>query len=207
MTRKILQAISVFLLMTALSGPTHGAELTAMEKIASQDTDAQIEGLDEILKNRRNIIDDLKTTLKTSDRNGNDPEQFSIIILINALGELRAVEAIPVLIDYIEYIPTPTRTHPSGIPPAHFRLSALDEQYAAVRALIDIGNPSIPLVLEEMATTDSMVAILNSGWVIHQIEGPKVTIIRLKEKLGEITDSTKRERIENLISNLSVGAN
>ena len=207
MTHKILQATFVFFLITVLLGPSHGAESTAMEKIKSQNIDAQKEGFDEILKSRHQIIDGLINVLQTSDRNSGDPAQSSIITAINALGELRAVEAISILIDYIEYIPISTPTHPSGIPPAHFRLSPLDEQYAAVKALIDIGNPSIPLLLEEMATTDSMVAFLNSGWVIHQIEGPKVMIIRLKEKSGEITDSTKRERMENLISNLSVGSN
>ena len=83
----------------------------------------------------------------------------------------------------------------------------IEKKYVAVGALIEIGNPSIPLLLEEMAKTYNTRVFLNCGWVIHQIEGLKISIIRFEDELRDITDGKKRERLENLISELAVGLN
>lgn len=205
MMHKLLHVASIMFAITVVFSPAHGAELAAIEKIKSPDVDIQQEGLGDILNFRRETIAGLMMILETGQRVGGYPEQSSIIASINALGELRAIAAVPLLIEYIGYFPRQSES--SDIPPATSGTMLIEKKYVAVGALIEIGNPSIPLLLEEMAKTYNTRVFLNCGWVIHQIEGLKISIIRFEDELRDITDGKKRERLENLISELAVGLN
>ena len=115
-----------------------------------------------ILEERKKMISELVEMIDDAENHTYRPD--TVTKSIETLGETRAVDGIDVLVKYIGY---PFVMHPDAgegaipegggrnRPPVPFRYSAVKFRYPAAKALIHIGTPCIPKVIEKAAETES----------------------------------------------------
>lgn len=161
---------ALMLALTFLSLATvpraHAAELTPVEKIESADLVLQKEGLLEIVTDRKARIESLIAVLDSGDKDARGTERTSLNAAIVVLGELRAVEAIPSLLRYIDFYTGDGKFSVN-------KLVGNDEKFAAVKALGEIGNPAIPFVMKKLSESEDDIVLVNCGWIINEIVGRK----------------------------------
>lgn len=145
-----------------------------LEKILSGDKNKIKEGKMEILKHRKEQIEGLlkivnDTKLRTKNRG-------AMVAAIELLGELRAEESVPVLVQLLLF-GKKGDIHDSGfikklpLPP--------DQAAPAVKALIKIGIPSLKPVTEQLVkitkeTKDYNTLALHCLCVIKNVLGPEL---------------------------------
>lgn len=193
--------IFVTLALTFLSLATvpkvHAAERSPVEKIESADLDLQKEGLLEIVTDRKARIESLIAVLDSGDKDARGTERTSLNAAIVALGELRAVEAIPSLLRYIDFY---TGNGAFSVN----RLVGKDKKYAAVKALAEIGNPAIPSVMKKLSESEDDIMLVNCAWVINEIVGRKFLLPYLQDAYENERDGKNKQRIKYLVDKLSI---
>jgi len=128
---------------------------------------------------RRKRIEELIAIVNKDVEPGGDPTV--VINAMNELGKLRAVEAAPLLADRIDY----QGHNPKG------EGRPLGFTHPAVQALIDIGEPSIPCIIEAVASRE------RSGY--FQLCA-KVAITRiLNQNHKEDTENETRKLIQGYV--------
>ena len=175
----------------------HAAELTPVEKIESADLVLQKEGLLEIVTDRKARIESLIAVLDSGDKDARGTERTSLNAAIIALGEHRAVEAIPSLLRYIVFY---TGDGAFSVN----RIVGRDKMYAAVKALAEIGNPAIPSVMKKLSESEDDIVLVNCAWVINEIVGRRFLMPYLQYALENEQDDNKKRRIKYLLDMLSV---
>lgn len=90
---------------------------------------------------------------------------------ITLLGKLRAKEAVKPLAGIMEYIPDAFESE---------EVLPSEAYYVAAVALIDIGQPAIPLMLETIKTSKSSKQRDIAAWVIMEIEGKAQALNRIQ---------------------------
>lgn len=194
-----IQALMLALTFLSLAAvpKVHAAELTPVEKIGSADLDLQKEGLLEIVTDRKARIESLIAVLDRGDKDARGTERTSLNAAIIALGELRAVEAIPSLLRYIVFY---TGDGAFSVN----RMVSKDKKYAAVKALAEIGNPAIPSVMKKLSESEDDIVLVNCAWVINEIVGRKFLLPYLQDTYENERDGKKKQRIKYLLDMLSV---
>lgn len=194
-----IQALMLALTFLSLAAVprAHGAELTPVEKIESANLDLQKEGLLEIVTDRKARIESLIAVLDSGDKDARGTERTSLNAAIIALGELRAVEAIPSLLRYIVFY-----TGDGAL--SVNKIVGNDKKYAAVKALAEIGNPAIPSVMKKLSESEDDIVLVNCAWVINEIVGRKFLIPYLQDAYENEQDEKKKLRIKYLLDMLSV---
>lgn len=152
-----------------------------LDKILSGDRNKIEEGKMEIVKRRKQQIEELlkivnNITLRTKNRG-------AVVAAIELLGKLRAVEAVPSLIQLLLFgkkgdIHDPGQTLRFSAPPP--------EAASSVRALIKIGTPSLKPVTEQLVkiskeTADYETLALHCLWVIKDVLGPELGKVYLTQ--------------------------
>lgn len=162
------------------------------EKIKEREEAAEI-----ILKNHKEMIKQLidfaaekveplfiSRTLKAVEYPWHDSKHLSILLL----GDLRAAEAVPILLDNLEY------ENIKSIDP--YRLIGPDEWYPAVEALYKIGIPSVDPVIKKLGTYDKKcVARDNCCFILRAILGTKLALYRLEIAIEETKDLTVKQNL------------
>ena len=122
---------------------------------------------------------------------GNHPRNIAICLL----GELRAIEAVDILIEELCYRPeirasgTIKGERDSEIgPPSSFN------------ALIKVGKPAIPQLQEKILITDKECYYCNSAKLIIEIEGKESGVIILKSLLPKIDNNEKKIKVQQIIN-------
>ena len=195
------------ILILATSGwltPAEADELSPVAKLTSDFVSVQESGVREILEQRREMIDRLIEFLRSGDKNVMGAKRASLLSAVKVLGELRASEAAETLVSYIDYA--------SADRDAYFLRTRLpSEDYPAVKALINIGRPSIPAILhrlpELLAALQGEVNqrarfLRNCVWVLFEIEGPEAMVLHLKLAQEREKDPGRRAGIEALFGAL-----
>jgi HEAT repeat protein len=108
------------------------------------------------------------------------------------LGEYRAVEAVPILVDHLEWdeatVGEVTRILPQ---------EEVEELWGPVTmALQKIGVAAVPPLLERISATDNPKLTWKCTWICSRVEGPAVTRFRLQGLLEKETDVKRKGRIE-----------
>ena len=104
-------------------------------------------GVDRASSRRHHIISNLIGIVRNdanSDENVNSPYQPKELAM-ELLGEYRAVEAIPVLLEHLAYLPDHRRPKEGETPPV---------DTPAVEALIEIGRPATAAAVAEIGVSD-----------------------------------------------------
>jgi len=196
---RVVKASAAMVLAITSLGVEGQGQMDAIGKIRSSNLALQEEGERELLQQRKELISSLINILEQGDKNAKREKRSSQVAAINVLGEMRATQAVDILVDYIEF-----RASDELI---MHRLTPPSEVFPAVKALIKIGKPSLPPVLRALKeSTDEDVILLdwNSGWIIFQVLGHKIGMIYLEDVLQNEIEPKKRERIEDLLNRLTV---
>lgn len=164
-------------------------QLEPIAKIASRDASLREQGVSELVRQRKELIRGLIGILKDAGKFPSDEERGAVISAIHVLGEMRAVEAVDTLVHYIDF--------PASNKPVSHGLRPLGEVYPAVAALIKIGNPSLPAVVEVLKTSTEGddVVMNNCGWIISHVLSPELVKSYLEIALKAEKDPKKRARI------------
>ncbi len=190
----VVGASAAMILAVTSLGVEGQGQMDAIGKIRSSNSALQEEGGRELLQQRKELISSLINILKQGDKNAKGEKRSSLVAAINVLGEMRATEAVDILVDYIKFQAIDELI-------IFDRLTPPSEIFPAVKALIQIGKPSFPPVLRALKeSTDEDVILLrwNSGWIILKVLGRKLGRTYLEDALQSETDPKKRARIEDL---------
>jgi hypothetical protein len=123
----------------------------------------------------------------------NSAERLAIL----ALGVLRASEVAPIIIKYIKVRDAdfnPTRSH---------EIVTLDMNFPALRALIEIGHPSIHYLRKAIAMAEDDITIQLAVVGIIRIEGRELAQFHLKALRKEVESEVTYGRKENIDKALS----
>lgn len=84
-------------------------------------------------------------------------------------------------------------------PKLHRRLPAIT-RHPAAQALLRIGMPSIPAVMERLETTEDAQVVELGTWVIDRILGRELGEMAIKHAIDKQTDRDKRKRLEEALA-------
>jgi len=143
-----------------------------------------------IIIQRQQSIQSLQRII--TDQSTRGDKQETVSIAISLLGELRADEAVQLLVDQLTF--------------QHFRkhLQSDEDLYPSVGALINIGLQSIQPLLHKVENTDDKTIHILSGYVIYKVLGmPYATMYVDKYKQQQI-DPVKKRRLGLLINEIRI---
>lgn len=116
------------------------------------------------------------------------------------LGEMRRSDSANALAEAIPLTVDMSKINLMGLPDV---LPAMGK-YPAVEALVKIGNPSIPAVIQNLADSDDVKVRDLSMQVLTRIDSDKdISQLRLQKALKAETDSQKKARLQTAINSLS----
>lgn len=106
---------------------------------------------------------------------------------IEVLGEYRAVEAVPVLFEHLQYKAVVGYGSPDDA-------ASLSKNYPAVGSLIKIGSPSAEKALNRIAVSDDELDRKLCSWMLREIHGEKIGADILRGRAESTQDQIKRKR-------------
>ena len=179
----------VLALLTATVYSQDRPKASEQEKsLLSDDTRVRGQAVDSILQERKQTISRLITLVDPANaKKYGDQTRAAAGFL---LGELRAVEAVQVLSAAL--LDEPSKEIE--------RLSPFD--YPFWNALVKIGRPAVPAMIENIETSDHQMLRVKSLDVLNHVLGGKRHLLELLDKLKVLTaeDPGKRHRVEEAIS-------
>lgn len=119
-----------------------------------------------------------------------DPDRLhNAAAAMELLGDLRASEAAPLLAENLKFaLPREGPAH-VGVPFPY---------RPQMKALIDIGLPSLDPVLKAVSDTDDKVVVECAAKVVDQILGTDFAVLFVKDRQQRETDPLKRQRLRGL---------
>jgi HEAT repeat protein len=109
---------------------------------------------------------------------------------IMKLGQLGAVEAIPLLIQHIDFCDTRLDVPSRGYSPENCRV--------ALEALVNIGKDSLQPVLEASKKEDNRLRQICMAAVIRELQGKKKAPELLDEHIAQSPDPKVKDRLEKI---------
>jgi len=183
--------ITLFLFLPAMKGNYKRSEekepMGQINGLLSQDSRIRDQAVDSILQDRRSIINKLIPLIDPANtKKYSDQTRCAAAYL---LGMLRATEAVPVLSQALAN--EPGRKYISDI-------SRYD--VPVWTALVRIGRPSVPAMIENIETSDNRILRKKSIDVLYHVLGGKRRVLELLTKLKErAEDRLIIEHIETAI--------
>jgi len=198
----------VFVLMALaclVSGDSVPAVHSGIEQLLSKDYKTVMAAKEEILAERKALVQSLIDILESEEYEpGKD---FALQAAMEILGEMRAVEAVPLLAANIGF----PHVLASGVEPVAgmtvlqvymFGNTPL-ERMPAVHALVKIGEPAIPKVLAKLAQTGDSTESKHCLRVLLELKGTEGTAALLGKSIVREPDRQKRRRLQSALSFLS----
>jgi len=121
-------------------------------------------------------------------------------LAIIVLGQYRASEAVPFLVQHLEWDNSIDMMLNGGWPRNSVESTAAMSPVA--HALVDIGVPAISAVLDKIAETDDLKIIERCVRVCRAAEGPEVTRFRLQGRLEKETGQKQKDRFKSALDAL-----
>ncbi len=173
---------------TAHSISSHEDTVSNIDGLSSKEPRTRDKAVDAILQDRLVTVRKLITLIDPANApKYSDDTRCAAAYL---LGELRAVEAVPVLSKALADEPGPK---------IFFDVSRYD--MPVWTALVKIGQPAVPAMIQNLETTDSRVLRNKSLGVMVHVLGGKRRLLELLEKLEKrASDKEVRQRITDCIA-------
>ena len=196
--KKTLSLVSIFFVILLLAAKM--AVTFDLDGLQAEKREDRQKASEKILLDHKQLIQELikmaaKSTAQDEEEAGNIPVQGrwynSKHLSILLLGDLRAAEAVPVLLDNIEYIN-----------PKYNTISYLSDYllYPSVEALIRIGLPAVEPVIEKLSGyNEECTAKRNCCEVLIEMLGPRMALFRLEIAIEEAKDETVKENLKSNI--------
>lgn len=181
----LLAALFLLTGVVAVAGGRRQEEVrTTVNDLLTVDEKSRDHIVDELLQPRKILIEELIPIVDPANRDKYSDETKSAAGY--ALGELRAVEAVPRLAEALKYEPEKRWLT---------RISRYDSPY--VVALIKIGRPAVPAMIANIEQSDDHTIRARSLGVLNLVVGGKRRLLELLRKVGgRATDPEARERIQ-----------
>jgi len=113
-------------------------------------------------------------------------------LAIMLVGEFRAIEAIPVLIENIEYI------NPKSI--VSDEMISIVDYSPSAEALVKIGMPTIEPVIEKLGTYDrDCLGRQICAWIIKEVLGVKLGRYKLQLAIEETKDAKVKKNLQAVL--------
>ena len=172
--------------------------MNAIERLMSQDQKTRISAHDELLAERQRSIRSLLALIEKKS-----PDSLWLVsgttesLAISVLGEMRAVEAVPVLVKWA----TPPK---GGYIVLNLGISPYDSP--AAQALAKIGKPAEPALLEVVKQSPQKMIWSISLSILQEIEGPKCLEVILEDAIAKETDAAAKANLQEGLRRLKSGA-
>ncbi len=189
----LLAGVFCLLLLAAASPIDWVSRLTEQVRSAEPD-DAQRQALEArklLISGLLGVVTD-PSVLKSRPR--------SVEVAMTMLGDMRAVEAIQVLVDKIAYpavVPPGIEVGPGGLLPPSPRTGNPFEWLAAPEALISIGEVCVPKVLKRMSLTDHVLEHEALLGVLIVLEGEPGAAALLQEAVAQEHGEQAQKRLRS----------
>lgn len=158
------------------------------ERLSSEDSRTRNLAVDEILNEHKVLVDKLIALVDPANSGTNSYDTQAAAAYL--VGELRAAEAVPVLSRALAEIPTVS---------IRFSMNRYIEPWQT--ALVRIGRPSVPAMIENIEKTDDQQLQRRSVTVLVRVLGGRRHMFELLEKLeSRSTDEKTTKRIEAAIT-------
>jgi hypothetical protein len=182
----------VFLLVFGVRSVIAGTSTNCVDdfpKLRSENIDEReaVAGLVE--QCRLNTIKNIESNVR--DLIGDDSRKGTVRTSIVLLGKLRAVEAVPILVEHLTFFvfyKEVKHTQP------------WQDAYPCVQALSDIGFVSLDPLLNQVEQTDDENYLRCSAVVCRKVLGDEMTEKYIENRIDHTTDSVRRGRLQRLKS-------
>ena len=165
-----------------------------LESLISTNRASRLQAAEELDKQRNDLV--LKLIQILDSTNSNNVKSDAVVVI----GEYRDEWAVSKLIDHLgmtnDFSWGP---HLSG---AGVSLEEIEESSPVAWAIIKIGLPAIPRLLDKITQTDDLKTIKTCASLCKNIEGLEITQFRLYGLLDKETDQKKKERIQSALDAL-----
>jgi len=167
-----------------------------LRRLQERNPQAQNGAVNILQRQRKELISGMLEIVDNGDLRRSNP--YAIVQAIDLLGENRASEAVSSLTALFLF----ERVTESGMPIEVGRGGGglRVEPTPAVRALIRIGRPSVPLVLEKILQGDGEAVISCALTVLMGIEGDEGIILLLRKAHTECKTPQGKANIERAMS-------
>jgi hypothetical protein len=166
----------------------------ALKSLISTNRDTRLRAAEQLDNQRKELLDNL---IKILDSTDSDNVKSDAVVVI---GEYRDEWAVSKLIDHLgmtnDFSGGP---HLSGF---GVSLEEMEESSPVAWAIIKIGLPAIPRLLDKITQTDDEKTIENCAALCKNIEGLEITQFRLHGLLDKETDPKKKDRIQSALDAL-----
>ena len=184
-------------------------EAAAVRKLLSKDMEQIAEGRDYLLAAGRTKSSTARLINLIEDKENRTENQNGVEVTMFILGEMKAEEAVPVLVEHIGYphYCTPGEGPAGGAPGFGYgqmvrRLSEYQRIFPAVEALTKIGEPCLDEVASGLRATKSIDGAKPYLAVLVGLKGRDSVVGMLENAVEEEADSRREEcraRTEPLI--------
>ncbi len=165
----------------------------SFSQLTSSNPDVMIAGAAQLDRQRSDLIQALLGIIDST----NSPAVK--VTAVTVLGEYRAAEAVPVLVQHLEW----DQAVPGGVTKRTPREVAEIVLAPVSIALQKIGMPAVAPLLARVAETDDKRTATKCVAICGRIEGVDVTEFRLRALLAKETDQTRRARIQSALESLT----
>lgn len=145
---------------------------------------------------------DLKQMVQDSLSEGDRSRTAKVAIIL--LGKLRAVEAVPLLVEnltfealYDDMTGFVYNNHEHTMPVT--RIPTIEDDYPCVGALIGIGSPAIEPLMKKAEENDDDIFMRLTATILEKILDPRTAVAYLNDRLEQQNESIRRERLTRLL--------
>ena len=182
----------VVLLMFGVRSVIAGTSTNCVDdfpKLRSEDLAEREATAGQVEQCRLNTIENLESNVRDliGDGSRNGTVKTSIILL----GRLRAVEAVPLLVEHLTF---------SVFYKDVKRTQLWHEGYPCIQALSDIGFASLDPLLKQAEQTDDKDYLRCAALVCTKVLGAEMTEKYIENRIEHTTDSVRRGRLQRLKS-------
>ena len=195
-----LTSLSIVSLLSI--GTLSGTRKTStLERLLSNDVNVIEEAKDELITTRKHLIDGLIKIV--NQKENRIKREASVRAAIIVLGEMRAMEAVELLVDNIgfpyvmEPLSEPRPGPPAGMGTIRPGLNGIQKTYPAIGSLLKIGEPCLNAVINKMASTENVNEQKACLGVLIGLHHRDFIIKMLNDKLNKETVLEKRDRLKN----------
>jgi hypothetical protein len=181
-------------------------KISTLERLLSNDVNVIEEAKDELIATRRNLIEGLIKIV--NQKENRIKREASVRAAIIVLGEMRAVEAVELLVDNIgfpyvmEPWSEPRPGPPAGMGTIGLGLSRIQKTYPAVGALVKIGEPCLNAVINKIASTENVNEQKACLGVLINLKPRNSVICMLEDAANKETDTKKKDRLQHSLDML-----
>lgn len=160
----------------------------AQEPAAQGERTVEIQRLMAIVSNEKNYTNDFpKRAENGAVLIGQSENIDRVADSMIQLGRMKAGEAIPILIKHIDF--TDVRY-----------CSMLNKRPVPVRALIEIGEPSVQPLLDASKIEDNAIRLIRMSRVLVEIKGKEEALRLIESAASQSTNTQEKGRLEKLRS-------